>query len=225
MVRRLETMKVSGKCGFSFGIPPAKSTLFLPKILKVMREKNPDVAITVVEEKSDKLEEMIADALIDIALISTPLANNAIPFRIIASEELFFAVSTSYPMRAEIQKNGEKRWLSPRDAAGEQFILQQSGKLRMTFNSIFQSAGFSPNIRYSTSDTSVALEMARNGLGIVLVSAEWISQDDYLEYLPLSPDGLFREIVMIYSRLVESDKTIKSFERETSKVIRSFRHK
>ena len=213
MQQRIQEKETQEDGLLRFGIPPAKSSIFLSKILKTAQSRTPGLTIDVVETDSDHLESMLMEGRIDAALISTPMVDNRIHCRIISREELLFAVSPAHPILALAQTENEtgRNWLLPKDAASSPFILLRHGKLRRIFDAIFRSIGLSPDAQFVTNDTGVALAMARNGLGITLASETWVGSNDGLKYLSLSKNGAYRDIVMAYSLPTCSSKIMNIF--------------
>lgn len=88
-MRELKQMRMLELGMIRFGIPAAKSVLFLGDILNSFHRNFPQITVSITEANSRLLEEMIISQQLDAALISTPLNNESIIHHPITSEELF----------------------------------------------------------------------------------------------------------------------------------------
>ncbi len=77
-MRELKQMRMLELGVIRFGIPAAKSVLFLGDILNSFHRNFPQITVSITEANSRLLEEMIISQQLDAALISTPLNNESI---------------------------------------------------------------------------------------------------------------------------------------------------
>ena len=203
LLRQLEREDGLENSSLSFGIPAAKSELFLPEILKKVRGRYPQIRFSIVEHNSEKLEQLLSEGKLDMALISTPLNDSRIKMRPIGSEEVLLAVAEGHPIlrKSFFRKDGSgRRWVNPAQLSGENFILLEKGcKLRKLSDQVFQSLGISPRVSYSVGNTQVAVEMAAKGLGLTVLSSSRKDPVPGLLYLSLGESGVYRDVVMAYS--------------------------
>ena len=215
----------SGVSGtISFGIPPSKSVLYLPDILKNFQAKFPLISITIEETNSRDLEEKILRQSIDVALISTPLNNPDIIHLPITDEEIFLAASPSHPIVRLAQEHKNKPdcvYINPACISQMDFIISESGtKTRKLSDQIFADFHIQPKTVYSVSNADVAMEMVINGLGLTFISGSHISSRKKLSYFSLGENGIYRDLVMAYSQKAYHASIVEAFTNEVYNTIR-----
>ncbi|MCD7906725.1 MAG: LysR family transcriptional regulator [Clostridium sp.] len=206
-----------------FGIPAAKSVLFLPDILNSFHRKFPQITVSITEHNSRALEEMIISQQLDAALISTPLNNDSIINHPITGEEIFLAVSPSHPLLklTRMKQDGSGRMIEPEQISGMDFIVSEPGtKLRKITDRLFSDCRIETRTLYSVSNVNVALEMAQNGLGITFVSALRVPDPSDLIYISLGESGIYRDVVITYSAGACHSKTVEAFASQVYTTIR-----
>jgi DNA-binding transcriptional LysR family regulator len=226
MLQQMAQKDDVGESRLSFGIPAAKSALFLPDILKGIHVRYPQIHLSILEENSEKLEQMLADGKLDMALISTPLNDPRIKTRPIASEEVLLAVAVGHPIlrKSSLREDGSGgRWVDPAGISGENYILLEKGcKLRKLSDQVFQALGIRPHVSYSVGNTQVAVEMAAKGLGLTVISSSRKDPIEGLTYLSLGESGVYRDVVMAYSDTAYHSKTAGILTDEVYTVVRRF---
>lgn len=206
-----------------FGIPAAKSVLFLPDILNSFHRNFPQITVSITEDNSRALEEMIISQQLDAALISTPLNNDSIINHPITSEEIFLAASPSHPLLALAcpKPDGSGLRIAPQQLSGLDFIVSEPGtKLRKITDRLFADCRIQTRTLYSVSNVNVALEMVQSGLGLTFVSALRVPDHSDLVYLSLGEPGIYRDVVMTYSVGACHSKTVEAFASQVYTTIR-----
>ena len=223
-MRELKQMRMLELGVIRFGIPAAKSVLFLGDILNSFHRNFPQITVSITEANSRLLEEMIISQQLDAALISTPLNNESIIHHPITSEELFLAVSPNHPLLKLAQGEGDgngRRWIAPEQLSGLDFIVSEPGtKIRKITDRLFDSYRIRTRTLYSVSNVNVALEMVQSGLGITFVSALRVPHPSDLIYLSLGESGICRDVVMVYSAGSCHLKTVEAFASQVYTTVR-----
>lgn len=154
------------------GMTPLFGRFYFAQTYNAYRTLYPGVKITIYEENSSVLEDLLLSGKIDLALLPLPLANKHLEYEQVVSEETFLAVPADHPINH----------LSPRrssDGFGrvdmaffrdDDFIMLYPGqRLRELGMQACHAAGFEPRIVFQTHFIDSANALVASGVGISFV--------------------------------------------------------
>lgn len=82
------------------GIPPVIAALDFPEIIMRFRRHFPDVSVEVHEYGARKLEDMVLDGTLDIAISMHPVASSSLSEIIIVQDQVVCAMNEEHPLAA-----------------------------------------------------------------------------------------------------------------------------
>lgn len=136
------------------------SVHWLPHVLRQFQENYPLVRINIEESGQDDLVSKLLDRKIDVALLSDP-GDERLEFIPVYRDPLVVAFSEKYDLAAYDKVTMEMIREYP-------FLITDQTYDRDVYRLIRQS-GFTPEIRYTSTDDYAVLSMVRNGLGISII--------------------------------------------------------
>lgn len=181
----------------TLGISTFRGRHILPRILKRFYELYPDVRVEVVEHHSLKLEELLLEGKLDVAVVVLPAAklkNEAVPF---TKDEVLLVAPKGHPLtqKAKPCSGGTGHWVSLRDAAKYSFVLSYHDTILGNISrNLFQQH----KIKYKASNenisASMAVAMAKNGLGLAFTYASSVEWDEQIEMFRIGETGVFIDL-------------------------------
>lgn len=151
----------------------------LPSIAQDFWSRYPNVNISVLEDSSHGIEEILLNGNVDIAFITLANKIDGITYEKICTEEILLAMAENNPLAklAESKPACKFPWMDLRHVADENFILQQTGhKTRDAAERLFSFYGIKPNIRLAVSNIDMELQLASEGLGMTFSGEFPLSQ-------------------------------------------------
>jgi DNA-binding transcriptional LysR family regulator len=136
----------------------------LAELLAGFRKQYPGVAISLTEDNSDRLVEMLGDGRLDLALIGAagePVPN--VSTAVLIDEELAAAVAPGHPLAAE-------ETVTIKALRDEPLVsLPRGTGVRAALDAACAAAGFEPRIVFEASALPMVVTMAAQGLGLAVV--------------------------------------------------------
>lgn len=167
-----------------FALPLMRSPYILPQVIPDFLKMYPHVQISVFEEHSDKLRNLITENKVDFALT---MSEEDIPNTVkchIRTDRLYLAAPACHKRIDPSSHNGQNYpSIDLSHLKDEYFILQQPGQhTRMTAEKAFAAAGYSPKILLITRSIQAALELVARGCGVCFFIETYMN---YTKNLPL----------------------------------------
>ncbi len=211
----------------TLGISTFRGRHILPRILKRFYKLYPDVRVEVAEHHSLKLEELLLEGKIDVAVIVLPAAklkNEAVPF---TKDEVLLVAQEGHPLsqKAKPCADGPGQWVSLRDAAHYSFVLSYHdtilGKLS---RDLFQQH----KIKYKASNENIsaamAIAMAKHGFGLAFTYASSVESDEQLELFRIGEKGVFIDLGVALPSQEYHSRAAKAMESVIREVYRDEGH-
>ena len=129
--------------------------------------RHPGVDLTIREEVSDPLLDMLAHDAVDLAFLSlaADFDRDALEARTLLVEPLVAVVATHHPLagrkRARLDDLRDERFVTYRDGAGLRRILLAAAR----------DAGFEPQLAFETNNSLRGRALAARGLGVAIIPA------------------------------------------------------
>ena len=180
----------------TLGISSFRGQQTLPKILSLFAERYPNVHVDVVEAHSLRLEELLLDRKLDIAVVAMPsvkLNHEALP---LIKDEVYLVTGREYPM-AEFAREAEGSvpWVDLQDAAKFPFILSPQDTILGTIaRNQIQKRKIEPDIRYNSISAAMALSMAKAGLGVAFTYSSCVDPEEPLRLYRIGKKGVFLQL-------------------------------
>ncbi|HEX4732980.1 MAG TPA: LysR family transcriptional regulator [Thermoleophilaceae bacterium] len=134
-------------------------------VLALFRERHPGVELTVREQSSVELAEMVRDDELDLAFLSVTEAVERVGLGVhqLVSEELVVVLPPAHSLAA-------RSVVRMADLAGEEFISYREGaRLRELLESAGRSVGFSPRVTLESNESGRIRRLVHRGLGVAIL--------------------------------------------------------
>lgn len=187
----------------TLGITLLQGGILLPTFLSLYRRRFPEMKLTVVENTSVQLEEMILAGQADLAILHSPVNDYRLSCDPLYREDFYLAVPTF--SREHAAAGGGIPIISSKILSRQPLImLTPSQRVRQVSDTICIAAGISPRISYTTSNLVTALGMTSRGLGATFVPksfAHFFASSYPVSYFRFPPEwNAGWTLVMAYAR-------------------------
>jgi len=207
-----------------FGISSFRGLRMLPKILKSFYEKYPKVKVDIVEEHSMRLEELLIEGKLDLAVVAMPAVKLKNGIEFLKDDEVLIAASIDHPVMEYIQpiEGTSNYWVNIEDAAKFEFIMSDHNTiLGSTSRRLFNEKGIKYYAENNNITAAMAVSMAREGLGLAFTYQSCAESYDNMRYLRIGRKGVFMELGLAYP---SNEYHVKAAE-ELEKIIREIYRK
>jgi LysR family transcriptional regulator, transcription activator of glutamate synthase operon len=133
--------------------------------LAIFHQRHPGVELTVLEQSSEELAEMLRDDVLDLAYLSVTerIESHGLGLHQLVSEELVVILPRSHPL-------AERSGVRMRELAGEQFISYREGsRLRELLNRAAREAEFDPQVMLESNESHRIRRLVGRGMGVAIL--------------------------------------------------------
>lgn len=184
------------------GTSNSRSPLLLSKTVPIFHSMFPNVNIQLFEQSSYKLENQLADGMIDLLITKGPLTNvDKFIADPLFTEELLISLpkSRSLDIPSETSPGSSYPWLDISLLQDESFILLKPGQYtRALADKLFSDYGFFPKEYVATGNIETAMRMSANGIGPTFVPS-FFARSRYADDLDLDFFSVGKEHNHLYS--------------------------
>ncbi|MCQ6560267.1 LysR family transcriptional regulator [Paenibacillus mendelii] len=178
------------------GLPPMAGSRFFPGVIKSFQDRYPGIALTLVEDGARKVEESVAEGILDVGVVLWPVDEELFDSFPLVEDRLKVILHPSHRLASQQQ-------LTLAELAEERFIL---------FNSEFAlhsriikeciSSGFDPHIVYESSQWDFIGEMVAENLGIAMLPSRICDALDpkKVRSIPLVQPIIPWRLIMVWKR-------------------------
>lgn len=162
--------------------------------LGAFHQQHPGVDLTVREEASEELAELLRVDELDLAFLSVTerIESHGIGFHPLVTEELVAIVPRNHRL-------GGRRRVRMAELAGERFIAFREGaRLRELLISAGHAAGFEPEIALESNESQLIRRLVARELGVALVPRSDAGADPELSVATLIEPALTRDITLAW---------------------------
>ena len=176
-----------------FGISSFRGAQTLPKILMEFSAKYPEVHVDVVEEHSLKLEELLLEGKLDVAVIALPAAKLKNEASLLTKDEVYLVAPKGHALlkSAHAAPDG-RRWVSLKEAAQYPFVLSGHNTILGNISrNLLQKEKVKYTAEHDDISAAMAVSMAKAGIGIAFTYASCLDPDYHLETFRVGEKGVF----------------------------------
>jgi len=133
--------------------------------LAIFHERHPGVELTVREQSSEELAEMLREDELDLAFLSVTerIESHGLGLHLLVSEELVVILPPTHPLRA---RSGVRM----AELAGEQFIsYRQGARLRELLEHAAREANFDPQVMLESNESQRIRRLVARGMGVAIL--------------------------------------------------------
>lgn len=133
--------------------------------LAIFHQRHPGVELTVLEQSSEELAEMLRDDVLDLAYLSVTerIESHGLGLHQLVSEEIVVILPRPHPL-------GKRSGVRMSELAGEQFISYREGsRLRELLNRAAREAGFDPQVMLESNESRRIRRLVARGMGVAIL--------------------------------------------------------
>lgn len=203
------------KAAFVIGFLTGAEVVWLPEALRILREEQPGVEITLSSQSSPDLAGALMRGKVDVAFLRREAQAPGLAFKMLVKEPLVAVLPVGHRLAAQKE-------VSPRDIEGETYIspTRAAPVLKAVIESYAAKSGIALKAQYDAENLSSAMSLVASTGGVTLLPL-------YAQYLlstsvvlrRLKGDAPTIDLVMGYSRsntspllkqfLARSDELVK----------------
>jgi LysR family transcriptional regulator, transcription activator of glutamate synthase operon len=149
----------------TIGVTHTMGPVDVSLLLALFRQRHPAVELTVREETSDDLAQMVRVDAIDLAFLSVTerIKSHGLALHQLVSEELVVILPRGHRL-------ARRRTLRMRDLSDEEFIsFREGARLRELLVTAGQDAGFAPRVTLESNDSQRVRRLVSRGLGVAIL--------------------------------------------------------
>jgi DNA-binding transcriptional LysR family regulator len=164
------------------GAMQALGRLDLPRAIARFHSAHPAVEVTLSEESTTRMQQLVAEGQLDLALVALDVGYpDALRARPILREPVLLALPDDHPLAARTSVE----FGALRD---EPFVFFRAGTgLRTTTELLAREARFIPRMAFETGNLDRLLDLVGEGLGVSLIPASTPVHARPIRTIPLSP--------------------------------------
>lgn len=165
--RRSVRLVANGEWGaLRLGFVGSATYALLPRTIPPFRERYPDIEVSLLEDRTIALLDMLRANAIDAALLRGPVAaDQHLDSWVVERDDFVLAVNHAHPLAG-------KRRTALRACAAAPFIMYSPGEvpgLNSVVLSLCGKAGFAPVVHQEAVQVQTVVSLVASGLGVALV--------------------------------------------------------
>jgi DNA-binding transcriptional LysR family regulator len=168
-----------------------------PPLLKHLRRVHPHLDVRLTVATAGQSVQQIRDGRVDAGLLTLPVEGADLVTVPVLHEELLLVTTLTHPL-------ARKRRISPKDLAGQPFVLfEQGSATRKVIDRFFTTENLEPTIVMDTENVEIIKAMVKTGLGIGIVPYQAVAREVRAgQFFCARIDGyeLARETGWVYAR-------------------------
>lgn len=165
--RRSVRLVAHGEWGsLRLGFVGSATYALLPRTMPAFRQRYPDIEVSLREDRTIGLLDMLRANVIDAALLRGPLAEDeSLDSWVVERDDFVLAVNYAHPL-------ADRQCIALRECSGDPFIMYSPGEvpgLSSVALSLCGKAGFAPLVRQEAVQVQTLVSLVASGLGVALV--------------------------------------------------------
>ncbi|WP_321392404.1 LysR substrate-binding domain-containing protein [Emcibacter sp.] len=193
------------------GAFPTLAPYLLPKIIPALHHHYPDLALYLVEEKTEILTEKIKAGEIEAALLAVPVEEDQLDYEELFTEKFLLAL----PERHDLAR---RKSISLDDIRHESLLLLEEGHcLRMQALEVCTLVGARENTEFRATSLETLRQMVAADVGMTLMPEFAVREQEGVVYRPFAGDAPSRTIGLYFRKSSVRKKLVL----EISELIRS----
>ncbi|MDY4011430.1 MAG: LysR family transcriptional regulator [Fusobacterium gastrosuis] len=233
LINNLSSISKTGVGRLRLGIPSYRANICLPHILPKFYEKWPNIKIQIIDQSSDKTEQMLYDNELDLFIGIKYKDDPRLNTSVLLNDHIFVAVSNEllkkyYPDKLLELKSKSEEGVEIKEIAELPFLLQKgASRLRNTIDECFKFAGIQPNIFLEASTTELLFSLFPFDYGAVFCTQmrlnilRNISPDVITLPIKLNRDFIQHRLILAYHKEANLPDYMIDFIKITKEVFKN----
>ena len=185
------------KLSINIGSSITVGTCMLNNIINNFLDENKEIETTVIINNTEKIEEMILNSKLDVAIVEGVIANKDLITRPIYNDKLIIVAGKKH----KFYNKGE---ISIIELMGEDFISREEGSgSRKIFDEILKRNNIKVNNKWISTDTEAIKNAVIDGKGLGVLSTMIVDkqlENKTLNKVVLKEVEMFRQIYLVYHK-------------------------
>lgn len=164
-------------------------------VLAIFHERYPEVELTVREQSSEELAEMLRIDELDLAFLSVTerVESHGLALHQLISEELVVLLPPGHRL-------AERSPLQISQLAGEEFIsFREGSRIRELLDGAAEQAGFEPNVKLESNESQRIRRLVARGMGVaILPQSDAVTPGAEVAVATLRSPTLTRDITLAW---------------------------
>ena len=199
----------------TLGISSFRGRRMVPLILNRFYEKYPDAQVDIVEENSMKLEELLLDGRLDLAVIALPPVKLRHGTIFLKNDEVLMVANRRHPIMEVVhpKADGSGYWVDMKDAAHYGFILSDHDTILGNIGrNLLKKEKSRGKIINGNITAALAVSMAAEGLGLAFTYASSVEPTEGAVFLSIGEEGAFMGLGLAYPSEEYHSKAVRALE-------------
>ena len=173
LLKSLEKYKTGEKGKLVIGAVPFRSSYMMPKLIREIKERFPEIKVELSEYGLSVLEKGLLEGEYDFAIMNLPVNHPGFETIPLCEDEIVLAVPSEYKVLVKADKTGEIKDLSA--AKDIPFVtVGKEQEMRKLFDALCAEAGFEPDIYAQVTGVLTAWEVAKSGSAATIIPKQFI---------------------------------------------------
>lgn len=178
----------------SLGLFPTLAAYLLPLILPEINARFPALQLTLMEEKTPVLTEMLLAGKLDCALLALPIEEEGLQSTSLFHEPFLLAVAAGHPF-------ARKKRISQEALSGKTLLLLNDGHcMREHALSVCRAIGAGESKQFRATSLETLRHMVAAKRGITLMPALSVRNDPLLSYIPFASPVPSRTVGLVWRK-------------------------
>ncbi|MCG8351518.1 MAG: LysR family transcriptional regulator [Chloroflexales bacterium] len=174
------------------GTPPTVGTQLLPQALAMFNQRYPGIELRLHEAGVQTLLDLLETGLVDVAVVTLPVEDDALTVTPLFTEELVIVVGSNHPLRGCDN-------ITLEDLQTEGWVLSpENYELREAMLAACKQASFTPRVVLEGGEMDTLLRLVAAGVGIALVPRLAVQGNNDLGVLQVSNQSLTRSLGLVW---------------------------
>lgn len=153
----LDSIRNEERGRLRLGISIQRGMQLLPLVLPEFSRRYPDVQLLLEEHGSGRLEKLVEEGMVDLALITTEPVIGSLQYELIENESYVLLTGRSNPITRRLAPGASVSFL---EVASDRFVALKPGhNVRVIHDRIFARCGVTPNTLVETDSIEAAIRV------------------------------------------------------------------
>ncbi len=192
----------SGESGkLTIGIAPFRSLYVMPRVVAAVKERFPEVHISLQEYGLSQLRKGLTEGLYDFAVMNLPVDEAVFDVIPLEADSLVLAVPEG--LTGLIEGDNERSFVDLADCKKLPFaVVGQNQEMRKLFDRLCSKAGLDPEIYVEVTGVTTLGEMVRSGLAAGVLPKQFakMEEGDAVKFFELKQDKQIRRPAVVTVR-------------------------
>ena len=175
----LEQISLQQASSLAVGVVRSGWQQEMPGIVNQLRDRYPDATFHITDTLSIELERKVLDSIFHLGLTTLPPQLPGLESVAIERNHVLLAVPAGSPLaRRGVAREGLPfPWIDLHYFENCDYVIQgKNCRMRMIADEVFRQEGFTPKVRLTTQSTFSAMEYASSGVGVCMITDDYISR-------------------------------------------------